>query len=120
MSIERFGLDPDSKLGLSNDDVVILTAKDFGLETMSKLGRLIEALGQWSRGNSSNKGNEPQWFVEQGCQCEILRTTGGGWQKGKFRIRLEFIPDDPKSFFNLPEEDKPQSPLADLRSGLDI
>ncbi|MBH8577955.1 hypothetical protein I8752_34345 [Nostocaceae cyanobacterium CENA369] len=88
---------------------------------MSKTGRLIQAIEQWSRGNSNNKGQEPQWFVEEGCKCEILRTTGGGWQKGRFRIRLEFIPDDPNSFFNLPpEEDKPQSLLDDLRSELDV
>lgn len=37
----------------------------------------------------------PSW-VGEGVPCEILKTTGGGWQKGKFRLRLEFIPDEPE------------------------
>jgi KGK domain len=122
MSVERFGLDPESKLGLSEDDVITIQSKDFGLETMSKISRLFQALENWARCNNTNKGSETQWFMEQGFPCEILRTVGGGWQKGRFRIRLEFIPDNPEAFFknSSPEDEKPQSPLDDLRSNLDI
>jgi|GEM_PF-2667475 len=41
------------------------------------------------------------WF-NQGIGCELLNaTTGGGWQKGKIRIRevclhFEFVPDEPE------------------------
>ena len=120
MSIERFGLDPESKLGFSENDVIAIQTKEFGLESMSKLGRLIQALEQWSRSNTANKGNEPSWFTEQGITCEVLRTVGGGWQKGRFRIRLEFIPANPEAFLqdSSPIEDKVQSPLDDLRSQL--
>ncbi|MBE8990644.1 KGK domain-containing protein [Nostoc sp. LEGE 12450] len=122
MSIERFGLDPESKLGLSEDDVITIQSKDFGLETMSKISVLIQAITRWSAQNKSNVGSEAQWFVEQGISCEILRTVGGGWQKGRFRIRLQFIPDNPEAFLktSLPEDEKPQSPLDDLRSHLDV
>ncbi|MEH2123721.1 KGK domain-containing protein [Nostoc sp.] len=121
MSIERFGLDPDGKLGLNEDDVIAIQSKDFGMETMIKLSRVIQAIQTWSGSNSNNKGNEGQWFAEQGLSCEILRTVGGGWQKGRFRFRLEFIPDKPEAFFkdSTLEEDKTQSPLDDLRSQLD-
>lgn len=120
MSIERFGLDPDGDLGLSNDDVVTIASKEFGLESMTKLSLLLELIERWSRSNNQNKGNEPQWFVEQGFKCEVLRTSGGGWQSGKFRFRLEFIPDNPEAFLknSLSEENKPESPLDDLRSQL--
>ncbi|MDZ8083200.1 MAG: KGK domain-containing protein [Nostoc sp. DcaGUA01] len=120
MTIERFGLDPDSKLGLSDDDVVTFVSKEYGLDSMTKLGQLIRGIETWAQRNSNNKGNEFQWFVEQGCQCEILRTTGGGWQKGRFRFRLEFIPDNPEAFLKTSsvEPEKPQSPLDDLRSSL--
>ncbi len=120
MTIERFGLDPDGRLGLTSDDVVTLASKDYGLETMSKLSQLIQGMEKWAQNNTNNKGSEFQWFVEQGRQCEILRTTGGGWQKGRFRIRLEFIPDNPEAFLksSSAEDDKPQSPLDDLRSTL--
>ncbi|PHJ55754.1 hypothetical protein VF14_36720 [Nostoc linckia z18] len=120
MNIERFGLDPDGKLGLSSDDVVTLAATDYNLETMTKLGRVIEAIERWSSKNSNNKGSEYAWFLEEGRQCEILRTEGGGWQKGRFRIRLEFIPDNPEAFLKNSslEDEKPKSPLDDLRSSL--
>ncbi|MEH2154776.1 KGK domain-containing protein [Nostoc sp.] len=120
MSIEKFGLDPGGKLGLTNDDVIALTSADYGLEKMTKLGQLIQAIEQWSNKNSNNKGSESQWFFDQGRNCEILRTTGGGWQKGRFRIRLEFIPDNPEAFLqeSAQKEDKPESPLDDLRSQL--
>ncbi|AUB41305.1 KGK [Nostoc flagelliforme CCNUN1] len=122
MSVKRFGLDPDDKFGLSEDDVIAIQSKDFGLESMIKISRLIQAIQTWSGNNSNNKGNESQWFLEQGLPCEILRTSGGGWQKGKFRFRLEFIPDKPEVFLKIspPEEEKPQSPLDDLRSHLDV
>jgi hypothetical protein len=33
-------------------------------------------------------------WVNQGVDCEVLRaSTGSGWEKGKIRLRLEFIPD---------------------------
>ncbi|ACC80335.1 KGK domain-containing protein [Nostoc punctiforme] len=121
MSIEKFGLDPNSRLGLTTDDVVALTTADYGMEKMTKLGQLIQGIEQWSNKNSNNKGAESQWFFDQGRECEILRTTGGGWQKGRFRIRLEFIPDNPEVFLqeSAQKEDKLESPLDDLRSQLD-
>ncbi|MEH2242343.1 KGK domain-containing protein [Nostoc sp.] len=120
MSIERFGLDPNNKLGLSNDDAVNIPSKDFGVEKMSKICHLIEAIQRWSRNNKNNIGSEAQWFLEPGLPCEVLRTVGGGWQKGRFRFRLEFIPDNPEAFLknSPPEDEKPQSPLDDLRSQL--
>ncbi|MDZ8096705.1 MAG: KGK domain-containing protein [Nostoc sp. DedQUE05] len=119
MSVKKFGLDPDGELGLSEDDVVSVYGSWFGLkERMTKLSEMMSFLSSW--GSKDMRDTNP-WFTEKGGECEILRTKGGGWQKGRFRIRLEFVPDDPKSFFkDFPrEDDKPQSPLADLRSQLD-
>lgn len=88
---------------------------------MTKVSGLIDAIEPWAQRNSSNKGSEYSLFSEKGLSCEVLRTSGGGWQKGHFRFRLEFIPDDPKSFFNLPdEEEKSPSPLDDLRTNLNV
>lgn len=33
------------------------------------------------------------WFGE-GVPYEVLRI-GGGWEKGRMRLRLEFVPDEP-------------------------
>lgn len=46
-------------------------------------------------------------WVGSGVECKILQCQGGGWKKGKVRIRLEFIPDEI------------ESPLDDLRSKID-
>ncbi|MDJ0904188.1 MAG: KGK domain-containing protein [Xenococcus sp. MO_188.B8] len=48
------------------------------------------------------------WFNE-GEDCEILKASSLGWQKGKIRINvtLEFIPDEPE---------KIESPLDDIRT----
>ncbi len=120
MTIEKFGLDPDGKLGLSEHDVVNLSCPWFELSiTIVKLGQLINSIVGWAVRNPNPKIEHP-WFSEKGCQCEILRTKGGGWQKGRFRFRLEFIPDDPAAFLedSTAEADKMQSPLDDLRSQL--
>lgn len=47
--------------------------------------------------NNFIKGNLSTWLQEEGVPCEVLRTTGGGWIKGKIRIKtvIEFIPDEP-------------------------
>ncbi|MHC5862041.1 KGK domain-containing protein [Nostoc sp.] len=118
MSVKEFGLDPDDRFGLSEEDAVSIQNKYFGVDRMVKVGGLISALRQWA--NSHSQNNEGHWFIEQGCQCQILRVKGGGWLKGRFRIRLEFIPDNPEDFLqqSAPKEEKPQSPLDDLRSQL--
>lgn len=36
-----------------------------------------------------------QW-IGTGVECQVLQANGGGWRKGKFRWRLEFIPDEPE------------------------
>jgi hypothetical protein len=36
------------------------------------------------------------WFAD-GVECELVDvSTGGGWKKGKIRLRLEFVPDEPE------------------------
>jgi hypothetical protein len=31
---------------------------------------------------------------KDGVPCRVLSASGGGWQKGKIKISLEFIPED--------------------------
>lgn len=60
-------------------------------------------------------------WITSGMGCRVLLAQGGGWQAGKIRFRLEFIPINPK----VPEQNlskaisQPASPLDDLRSQLD-
>jgi hypothetical protein len=101
---------------LNQDDVVTMDAHlSFSAGAIFKVGQLHRAI--------RNHLKEPlwMWVREKGVDCEVLQVEGGGWQKGKMYLRMEFIPDRPK----LPEQtsstvaNEPESPLADLRSQLD-
>lgn len=35
-------------------------------------------------------------WLDQGVECEVLSIDGGGWQKGRVYLRLEFVPDPPQ------------------------
>jgi hypothetical protein len=56
------------------------------------------------------------WF-SQGVPCEVLRLDAKGWRKGKVRLAIEFLPDEPE-VEEIPatnEIEQPESPLDDLR-----
>jgi len=59
-----------------------------------------------------------KWF-EQGVECQVLKTEGGGWQKGKVRFCLQFIPEEPIEN-NSSNPVILDSPLDDLRRSLGI
>jgi hypothetical protein len=117
MSIERFGLDPDNKLGLDKDDVFYSPISDFGVQGMVKLDELMKMIDGWT--SKVTQVSESAWFSHEGRECEILLTKGGGWQKGRFRFRLEFIPDNPQVFEGTATSisDDSISRLDDLRLG---
>lgn len=71
-----------------NDVVSMPQVFSFTKTDIFKIGVLKQALREHL------KGFTPSW-IDEGVPCEILKTTGGGWQKGKFRLRWEFIPDEP-------------------------
>ena len=65
---------------------------------------------------------EPDWteasegWFSGGLDCETLKINGGGWQRGRVRIRLEFLPA--KAPQQLPERSSSRSlrpPLEKLR-----
>jgi hypothetical protein len=78
---------------LNDDDVVLMTSCDsFGktevcqfVNVKAELQAHLKALPLLVQ------------YINRGIVCQVLRTTGGGWQKGKMQIRLEleFIPDEP-------------------------
>lgn len=79
---------------LDKDDVVSINPQaSFGAGETTRVKTLLE---QARSRNSGNNGQnmERLWFTEDGVSCEVLRVEGGGWQKGKVRFKLEFIPND--------------------------
>jgi hypothetical protein len=57
-------------------------------------------------------GSYLEQCLEDGGDCQVLKSNTGGWKTGKIRIRIEFIPDQYELPHGLP------SPLDDLRESL--
>jgi hypothetical protein len=87
------------------DDVVsMLPIHNLIGDRISRFNTIDQALKNQLRSSISSN-----WFKE-GIECEFLKaSTGGGWQKGKIRVRefflrLEFVPD-------VPDEPEPSTEL---------
>ncbi|MHC5825499.1 MAG: KGK domain-containing protein [Nostoc sp.] len=93
----RLGYAEQDRAGLSDEDFVCVSG-GFGFSTpeMLKLNALIGSILSWARGGSKYPAFEQKWFTEEGLACKVLRANGGGWTKGRFRFRLEFVPDQPE------------------------
>ncbi len=76
---------------LNKDDVVSL-APDMSF----KAGGTVKVDHLYAAVTSHVGAPYSNWFKETGVVCEVLKTEGGGWQKGKIRFRVEFIPDEPE------------------------
>ncbi|MEH2280207.1 MAG: KGK domain-containing protein [Nostoc sp.] len=70
------------------------------------------------RSSNLQEDKVSDWLVN-GLNCKVLLAQGGGWQKGKIRIRFEFVHDKPTPTKPLISTNS-ASPLDDLRSHLDI
>ncbi|MEH1765787.1 KGK domain-containing protein [Nostoc sp.] len=111
----------EDRFNLDDEDVLSnFSFPAFDIPPMLKVLNLVKAISSWTHGKNDYPTPESRWFSEEGCKCEVLLVKGGGWQKGRFRFRLEFIPDNPDVFLkdSAPKEEKLQSPLDDLRSQL--
>ncbi len=97
------------------DDAVCM--RDTGKSPVNNLTFLVDQLiGEFTSAIARNLRNSDSitakaWF-EDGVECEIVDVSaGGGWKKGKIRLRLEFVPDEP--------EPSPDAIfLDDLRKGI--
>lgn len=117
-----FDFSDEDRFNLDDEDVISgFSSQAFETPPMLKFGNLLQAIFSWTHGKNNYPAPESRWFSAEGCRCEVLLVKGGGWQKGRFRFRLEFIPDNPEAFLkkSQTEDEEPQSPLDDLRSQLD-
>ncbi len=85
------------KFGLSPSDVVSMDEDKSIVGSTFKVKEMLLSLAD----RSINDDFITQW-IGTGVECEVL-ISGQDWRKGKVRISLEFIPD------------QPLSPLDDLR-----
>ncbi len=79
----------------SSDDVVLMKASENLISGTStyKINQLKDTLQQYLRSISSAA---PTWLGD-GVECQFLKAQeGGGWKKGKIRLRVEIVPDEPE------------------------
>jgi KGK domain len=86
------------KIYLNQEDVVSMDqdANVAGAST-STVEELMERVRHLVHRNSNLQEDKASDWVAKGVVCKLLLAQGGGWQKGKIRLRLEFIPDQPRS-----------------------
>ncbi|MEH2224402.1 KGK domain-containing protein [Nostoc sp.] len=107
----------NNEIILHDDDVVSMDKLvSFTGNTTSTCGELIESLKDLAFGESTSQRSE----IADGITCKVLLTKGGGWQKGRFRLRLDFVPDEPEVSQQSPSIilGQPELSLDDLRSQL--
>lgn len=73
-----------------NDDDVVLIEKPEASFINAKIFKI-----DWLKTGSSRVYSYMSTWLNEGFDCEILQVNGGGWHKGKLRLRLEFVPDEP-------------------------
>jgi KGK domain len=87
---------------LYNDEVLFV---DRGRVLMSnptfKVSEFLDALAELVSDREPEWSEDNEGWFSDGLSCEVLRFNGGGWQRGKVRIRLEFLPGMPQQ--QLPE-----------------
>ena len=91
MSLNQVVVFVMGRFELNSDDVVSMKAEHSLLSTQTFK---VDQANAWLKGKVSNL---PEW-LEKGMACEVLSASqGGGWKKGKIRIRFEFIEDEPQT-----------------------
>ena len=108
-------MDRDSSL-LSNDEVLYVRAGSVlmsnatfkAIEFLDALAQLVsEREDEWS-------DDQEGWFNERGLNCEVLQFGNQGWQKGRVRIRMEFVPDEsPKLLKEAPPSKRERPPYEE-------
>ncbi len=60
-----------------------------------KVGEFLDALAQAVSEREAEWADENEGWFGDGLECEVLRFGNQGWQRGKVRLRLEFMPETP-------------------------
>ncbi|MEM9542479.1 MAG: KGK domain-containing protein [Cyanobacteria bacterium P01_E01_bin.42] len=119
---------------LQNNDIVTKTEGNrqnsedryshyfFGLESEHSFtyrsSEIVSAIAKILQSARSSYTTEMK-LLSDGVECELMKNTGGGWKKGKFRLKmsLEFCPDEPEEQQN-ESPGQPESVLDDIRKSL--
>ncbi|MBW4474521.1 MAG: KGK domain-containing protein [Stenomitos rutilans HA7619-LM2] len=82
---------------LNNDEVLFINVgRVLMVNPTFKVGEFIDALAQAISDRESDWSDENEGWFGEGLPCEALRFGTPGWQRGRVRIRLEFVPETSK------------------------
>jgi KGK domain len=101
---------------LNNDEVLYVRSGSVLMSNGTfKAREFLDALAQLvSEREDEWSDDQEGWFNERGLNCEALRFGNQGWQRGRVRIRMEFIPDDsPKLLREAPPVQRERAPYED-------
>jgi KGK domain len=101
---------------LNNDEVLYVRSGSVLMSNGTfKAREFLDALAQLVSEREDEWSDEQEgWFNERGLSCEALRFGNQGWQRGRVRIRMEFIPDDsPKLLREAPPAQRERPPYED-------
>jgi hypothetical protein len=98
---------------LNNDEVLFVSVGRVLMANPTfKVGEFLDALAQAISEREADWPEENEGWFSDGLECEALRFSTQGWQRGRVRIRLEFAPDTPRA--SLPERRSSSSELRRL------
>lgn len=79
---------------LDDDEVVFVRSGRVLLDNPTfKVGELLDALAQLVSDREADWSEDHEAWFSEGSDCEVLRLSGSGWQRGRIRFRVEFSPD---------------------------
>jgi hypothetical protein len=89
----------DAPLQISDADVICFSeSQPLSLSKTIKIvelkEQLLEKIGYY---------DVDKLLISEGVKCELLQPGSQGWQKGKIRIQIEFIPDEIRDSSDLDE-----------------
>lgn len=79
-----------SNFNLNDDDVVQMNRTDSFVDASTFTGKQVKM--RLAEAKNFFGGDMERWAGE-GVKCEVL-CPGENWQKGKVRLRMEFVPDE--------------------------
>jgi KGK domain len=96
---------------LDNDEVLFISVGRVLMPNPTfKVGEFLDALAQAVSDREQEWSEDNEGWFSDGLDCEALRFSTQGWQRGRVRIRLEFAPEErtPKLLNMRREERRPE------------
>lgn len=79
-----------------------------------RVSEFLDALAQAISEQEGVWSDENEGWFEDGLDCEVLRLSSRGWQRGRVRIRLEFLPAAaPKLLKEAPRGPRPENRMIE-------